>query len=77
MKPSSPDEPASPPADPATSSQPLAAPVGKPAKDSGQPPVKPDDASENAQGNEIHEEDLELTDATASDPSPGNAKQDS
>lgn len=75
MNPSPSTGPASPPAEP--KAQPTAQPVEKPGPDGGHPPVSPDDASENTQGNEVREEDLEPSDATESDPHPGSAKQGS
>ncbi|WP_447919590.1 hypothetical protein [Achromobacter aegrifaciens] len=35
--------------------------------DHRQPPVNPDDASDNAQGNEVPDEDIEPADTTAED----------
>lgn len=75
MNPSSPHEPAFPPAEPAPApAKPEIAPDEKATPPDGRPPVSPDDASENAQGNEIHEEDLELSDATDARPPAGGAQ---
>ena len=67
--------PAKSPNPPATPGQPGGAPDTArplPAKD-GSAPVKPSDASENTQGNEVHEEDLEPTDTTDADDDPDSA----
>lgn len=43
----------------------------------GQAPVQPSDASDNAQGSEVRDEDLEPSDATADDPAPADTKRTS
>lgn len=44
---------------------------------SGSAPVKPSDASENAQGNEISNEDMEPSDASESNPDPADSQRTS
>lgn len=64
---------------PATSGGPGAAPDSArilPAK-GGSEPVKPSDASDNTQGNEVHDEDLEPTDTTDADDDPDSAGRQS
>lgn len=76
MQPTSPNPPA-------TSGEPGSAPGSQP--DSARPlpasdgsaPVKPSDASDNTQGNEVHDEDLEPTDATDEDNDPDSAGRQS
>jgi len=41
------------------------------------PPVKPSDASENTQGNEVSNEDMEPSDASESNPDPADSQRTS
>ncbi|WBX90990.1 hypothetical protein [Achromobacter mucicolens] len=43
----------------------------------GAQPVKPSDASENAQGNEVRNEDMEPSDASESTPDPAGSQRSS
>lgn len=52
-------------------------PVRPSAGTSGAPPVKPSDASENAQGNEVSNEDMEPSDASESNPDPAESQRTS
>jgi hypothetical protein len=78
MNPSSPYEPDFPPTEPAPAPAQTGAAGIAPDKNSApadkRAPVSPADASENTQGNEVHEEDIELSDATAARPPAGGAK---
>lgn len=44
---------------------------------SGAPPVKPSDASDNTQGNEVSNEDMEPSDASESNPDPADSQRTS
>lgn len=43
----------------------------------GEPPVKPSDASDNTQGNEVTNEDMEPSDASESNPVPADSQRSS
>ena len=43
----------------------------------GPPPVKPSDASENTQGNEVSNEDMEPSDTSESNPDPADSQRTS
>ena len=57
--------------------KPAIAPEQSPSGQGRKAPVEPSNASENAQGNEVREEDIELTDADASDEPLAGGKADS
>jgi len=52
-------------------------PAGGSEDTGGAPPVKPSDASDNAQGNEVSSEDLEPSDASESNPDPAESQRTS
>ena len=51
--------------------------AGGSADTGGAPPVKPSDASDNAQGNEVSSEDMEPSDASESNPDPAESQRTS
>ncbi|WP_313697111.1 hypothetical protein [Achromobacter sp.] len=52
-------------------------PGGGPEDTGGAPPVKPSDASDNTQGNEVSNEDMEPSDASESNPDPADSQRSS